>query len=142
VNNSPVCVDASFLIRLVVDAEDQLVATRWWTWSDEKRHVIAPTLLLYEVVNALHQYYKHGYLSETTVQTHLETVCSLSIVLHADADLHVQALMLARQYALPATYDAHYVALAERMGAQLWTLDQRLYRSVGHLPWVHTIEPD
>ncbi len=41
---------------------------------------------------------------------------------------------------LPATYDAHYLALAEHLGCELWTDDQRLLRQVAtSLPFVRWI---
>jgi hypothetical protein len=40
--------------------------------------------------------------------------------------LYQQALALADAYALPAAYDAHYAALAQILGCNLWTDDQRL----------------
>ena len=62
---------------------------------------------------------------------------SLPIELRTDADLHVRATDLAARFGLPAAYDAHYLALAERLGAPLWTTDRRLVNSVqAALPWV------
>ncbi len=44
---------------------------------------------------------------------------------------------LAHQYGLPAAYDAHYLALAEREGCEYWTTDERLWNAVkAQLPWV------
>ncbi|MBF2021886.1 MAG: type II toxin-antitoxin system VapC family toxin [Hydrococcus sp. C42_A2020_068] len=46
----------------------------------------------------------------------------LGIRFYGDADLHRQALKIAQHYNIPATYDAHYLALAERLGIELWTV--------------------
>lgn len=47
------------------------------------------------------------------------------------------ALALANQFNLSATYDAHYLALAERKGCEYWTADERLWNVVKtQLPWV------
>lgn len=44
---------------------------------------------------------------------------------------------LAHQFNLPATYDPHYLALAEREGCEYWTADARLWNTVkGKLAWV------
>jgi predicted nucleic acid-binding protein len=34
-----------------------------------------------------------------------------------------------------AAYDGFYLALAESLGCELWTMDERLHNAVG-LPWV------
>ena len=45
-----------------------------------------------------------------------------------------------RQLSLPATYDAHYLALAEWLGGEFWTADGPLARTVQPvLPWVHLV---
>ena len=37
-------------------------------------------------------------------------------------------------------HGAHYLALAEALGADLWTADLRLVKTVGEiLPWVHRL---
>ena len=40
-----------------------------------------------------------------------------------------------------AAYDSFYLALAETMGADLWTVDRRLSAAVD-LPWVRALEPE
>ncbi len=46
------------------------------------------------------------------------------------------------RYNLPATYDAHYLALAEWMEIDLWTADMRLVNSLKpfKVKWVKGIE--
>jgi predicted nucleic acid-binding protein len=98
---------------------------------------VAPALLNYEVANALYRYEKAGELTQEEVQQALDTVLALPIQLIGDHALHVEAVLLARRAGLPATYDAHYLALAERLGAEFWTADRKLVRQVGAaLPWV------
>jgi len=52
----------------------------------------------------------------------------LEIELHCELDIHHQAFRMAQELALPAAYEAHYLALAKRLGAALWIADQRLAR--------------
>jgi predicted nucleic acid-binding protein len=50
-------------------------------------------------------------------------------------------LDLADRFALPAAYDAHYLALADWLGGEFWTADRRLAKAVGEaLPWVRLVE--
>ena len=51
------------------------------------------------------------------------------------ADLD-RAFELARRYDNWPVYDFVYVALAERLGTELYTADDRLRARLAHLPWV------
>ena len=93
--NSPTCVDASLVLRLVVDPSAQAVHELWNRWDAEGRAIASPTLLFYEVSNALHQYQRRGLLSGPAVRLALEAALSLPIRLHGGPELHRQALDLA-----------------------------------------------
>lgn len=72
----------------------------------------------------------------------LQYAIRLPIDLIIDSSLHAEAAEIAIEFDLAAAYDAHYLALSERLAAEFWTCDKRLYNSVHHsLPWVHYIEP-
>jgi predicted nucleic acid-binding protein len=138
--NSWLCVDANLVIRLVADPKDESVRRLWEQWDVEKRQLAAPTLLYYEVTNALYRYQKQGLMSTSAVRLALKAAFSLPLRLHGEADLHWQALDLAERFSLPAAYDAHYLALAEWLGGEFWTADRRLARAVQTtLPWVHLV---
>jgi len=137
-SNSSLCVDANLVIRLVADPRDETIARLWEQWDGAKRQLIAPVLLYYEVTNALYRYQKQGLMSGTAVRLALQAALALNIQLYGDASLHQRALELAERLSLPAAYDAHYLALAERLEAELWTVDRRLVQMVqAALPWVH-----
>jgi len=129
--NSPICVDASVVVSLVLRSDAGVSAVELWRrWDADGRVVAAPSLLFYEVCNVLHRYVVRGDLSAEDARDALDAVLSLSLDVHADADLHREALALARRHQLPAAYDAHYLAVAERLHAELWTADRRLYDRV------------
>lgn len=68
----------------------------------------------------------------------LQIALDMPFAVYHDASLHRRALQMAERFSLPATYDAHYLALAERMGAAFWTADRRLYRATqAELAWVN-----
>jgi len=140
--NSPVCVDASFVIRLLESASPDSIPVRLWVeWHEAERPVVAPTLLYYEITNALHRYVAHGMLSPQEAAELLDMALKLDLTLYGDAELHRRALKLAETLSLPAAYDAHYLALAERLGAEFWTADKRLMRAVQEtMPWVRLLE--
>ena len=139
--NSPVCVDASVVVRLLIDTPETVrVEALWDGWAAAERLIVAPSLLYYEVTNALYRYQKSGFLGQSAVQQALEAALALPLRLYAEADLHWRALELAGRLSLPAAYDAHYLALAEWLGAEFWTGDGRLARTVqAALPWVHVV---
>ena len=137
----PTCIDASLVVRFVA-IDDQAVLGLWRRWRDEGALLSAPTLLRYEVTNALHRMRRAGQLSNDATQNGLRAAMALPIRIHGDEGLHDAALDFADRFRLSAAYDAHYLALADRLGAEFWTADQRLFNSVRHaLPWVQLVGP-
>jgi len=58
--------------------------------------------------------------------------------------LHRRAIDLADQLHQEAAYDAHYLSLADIMGCDLWTADERFYRTASPsfklVKWIGEIE--
>jgi predicted nucleic acid-binding protein len=136
-----VCVDATLVIRRVAFPEDEPVQRLWDRWEVEKTGLIAPALLFYEVTNGLYRYQKQGWLKPETIAVLLDAALSLPIHLISDTDLHRQARNIAERYSLSATCDAHYLAVCERMGVELWTNDQRLVNTLKpfQVEWVKQV---
>ena len=131
-------VDASLVVRLLVDTEDDRLPAQWREWHEAGRLFAAPSLLFYEVTNTLYQYQRHGYLSAETGREALSAALGLPIQTHYDTDLHDLSYQFAGRFGLSATYDAHYLALAEHLGGEFWTADRRLVRAVqAELAWVN-----
>lgn len=134
------CVDASVIVRLLIDRADHPVQTLWQSWQEGTTTIVAPALLLYEVTNALYQQQRQGIFSPEAVELMVATARSLPIRLHADSDLHRDAHRLATELNLPATYDAHYLATAALNNATFWTSDKKLVALVGgKLDWVRYV---
>ncbi|MCA9954127.1 MAG: type II toxin-antitoxin system VapC family toxin [Anaerolineales bacterium] len=133
------CPDASVLVRFLISGEPgSAIATLWEGWLEAGYSLIAPTLIFYEVNNVLHQYVRHGQLTSHEAEAAFQLSFNLNIVTMMDVNLHQRALQMAQMLQLPATYDAHYLALAERMGAEFWTLDGKLVNKVNsQLSWVN-----
>jgi predicted nucleic acid-binding protein len=125
--NSPVCVDANLVVALLVQS-DSPVQRYWQEWIKDQRTLISPALMPFEVVNALHQYWRHNQLPADIVQDLIKVFHSLPLHVQTHPQLHERAASLAREARLAATYDAHYVALAQLFDGELWTLDARLQR--------------
>jgi predicted nucleic acid-binding protein len=123
---------------VVGDNHEASIVKLWQKWHQAGRLLVAPTLLYYEVCNALHRYAIHQVLLPEEAAEALEAALDLDVILYGEAGLHRRALEIAERFSLPAAYDAHYLALAEELGAEFWTADQRLLQAVsGTLPWVH-----
>ncbi len=94
----------------------------------------APTLLLYEVTNAVLQARRRGRISDEQAEGILASLERLGIVL--EPVTWQQMLPLATRFDRSA-YDAAYLALAEMTGRHLITADSRLYNAVcEHLDYV------
>jgi len=135
------CVDASVVVRLVLSGEgDAAVAELWRGWLESGAAPTAPALLGYEVTNALRRYVASGVLEPAEGAAALAAALGLGIELIGDDELHREALALADRLGLAATYDAHYLAVAERLGDGFFTGDAGLVRQVGDtLPAVHLV---
>lgn len=102
--------------------------------------IVAPPLLPCEVANVIRQRMRQGQVRLDEARALLAQFLALPINLQAPEALYDRTLVLADEYHLPAVYDACYVALAELLGATLWTADRRLLRALSNkLPFVRWI---
>ncbi len=134
-----VVVDASLAVKWLVREEhtDKALAILR-AWHDEEVTPTAPHLLPFEVANALHRKVFRGQLSVGDSVRLILQLLGSRLELHQTSGLHARALELASELQQGAVYDAHYLALAEEFGCELWTADQRFYRAVSaHLENVH-----
>lgn len=138
-----VVVDTSIVLKWVLDEPDSSTALALLTrWINEEIVIQAPALLTYEVANALFQRVRKGEMTAGEAWRALEDVLFPELVLNfiEYTELSKRAITLAQQYNLPATYDAHYLALAEHKNCEYWTADSRLCNAVSDkLPWVHQL---
>ncbi len=140
---SVVVVDTNIMVKWVVNMPDSGAAKALLTdWINEGITVLAPALLTYEACNTLYKYVRAGHISLEDALQGLDQVILPGIKLDfsAETTFNNQALKLAYQFKLPATYDAYYLALAEREKCEFWTSDTRLWKAVHNtLPWVHSL---
>lgn len=139
--STPICVDANIIVRLVAPDPDRDIQPMWQQWRVSGAEIIAPTLLRFEVVNAIHRRQVAGQISRSLAEDLVSTALDMPITYINEPWLHLDALRLAGSLGLPASYDAHYVALAQHFGATLWTADKRLYNAVhAHLDFVRLVD--
>jgi predicted nucleic acid-binding protein len=113
----------------------------WEKWHREGHSIVAPTLLFYEVSSVLRQYVARGELRLDEALKGLQAAVELDIAVYGDRGLNERALQMAEHLSLPTLHDAYYLALAETLDAEFWTVDAQLADLVASaLPWVHRIE--
>jgi len=123
---------------LVTDPADGPIDMLWAGWRATPEAFAAPALLRYEITNALYRLGRYGRLRSSAVEEALASALNIPIQLHDEPGLHLEATRIAQRFNLPAAYDAHYLALAERLAVEFWTADRRLEQAVASaLPWVH-----
>ena len=146
--NGVVVVDGSLAFKWLVEEEHSPHAqSLLQSWERQDVRLAAPHLLPFEVANALHQRVVRGELSVIGAGDLIGSLLSSRLELHQTANLHARALELARHLSQGAVYDAHYLALAEQFGCELWTADQKFYRAAGssvdNVRWIGEIsEPE
>ena len=139
--SSFVVVDASLAFKWLVREEhtDKALAILR-EWQSEDVVPAAPHLLPFEVSNALHKRVTRGELSVEGAVDLIGNLLTSEIELHQPWNLHGKALETAGRFGQAAAYDAHYLALAESLDCELWTADEKFYRSVrqetGQVRWI------
>lgn len=132
------CLDASFLVNVLIGALDDEHAALWETWQGEGRPMVAPTLLRFETTNALYWLRWGARIDEVQLQLALRALSAMPITYVDDHELGREALSIAYSFDVITLHAAYYVALAARHGADLWTSDERVYNDFSwRLPWVH-----
>jgi len=134
-------VDASVVVDLVApdvggDAPARLLFGKWAAQGTEPA---APGLLWLETSNALLTGIRRGRWSGAdadAAQAMLERIPLQRSDIASDL---ARAFELARRYDNWPVYDMVYVALAERLGTELITADQRLRDRLAHVGWVRDV---
>jgi predicted nucleic acid-binding protein len=136
-------VDASLIAALVLPLPYSDQATqRIMAWKRAGLELLAPVLLEYEIAAILRKAVVAQWLTTDLAVEAIGRVLALSIrCLAPTAHLHERALRWADRLGHSKAYDAHYLALAEQEGIELWTADRRLANGSQQAGarWVHWI---
>ncbi len=135
-----VVADASVVLKWQLDDEDcipQAMALRDDYYARGAVNVIAPYLLIYEVVNGIATAARRKRVAPDKAMEALSNLMALGIELREVEPLRV--LEVALRYNL-AAYDAAYFVLAEAEKCDLWTGDRAFYQALkGESSWVKWI---
>lgn len=125
---STVCLDTSLIVRMYdpESIEHPQVEALWDRWLEQRVRLVAPTLMRYELTNAVFRPVRLGRGEAERALDIIRSVEQLPIQYFESVDLNVAAFELALSLQLTAAYDAHYIALAMQERAALYTADKRL----------------
>jgi predicted nucleic acid-binding protein len=139
-----VVVDASIALKWVIKESDSDKAQALLDeWSNRKTILLAPALITYEITNILYQNVRKNEIALERAKSALEDIMLIGMEFDIPQDYRLgrRAIELAHKFGIKATYDSHYLALAEREGCELWTADTKMWRAVkGELNWVRWLE--
>ncbi len=131
-----IVIDASLVVDLVTAKKRAVEISK--LLEVQSQDVFAPELLDIEVLHALRKLQNLKQMSEAD--------CSTSIALYEKMPIKrmTHASLLTRIWELGfnmSPYDAAYIALAENLGAELWTSDPKFSRTPGHSVSVRVFLP-
>ncbi len=138
-----VVIDANLVAAVVLPLPYSDRAMQMLTeWKRAGVGLFAPLLMEYEVAAILRRAVVAGWLTDDAAVEAMGMILALNIrCLPPTPGLHEQALHWAQRLGHSKTYDAHYLALAEQEGLEMWTADRRLAngaRQVG-VSWVRWV---
>lgn len=134
-------VDASLALKWVVVEQDSADARELLhEWESANAQPTVPSWFSCELANVLFRFVLRGDLTRAEGQANEDVVMQLVTVAGDDPADARRAMEIAKQAGQKAVYDSQYVALAERLGCELWTADERFVRAAGAVfPFVRSL---
>ncbi len=136
-----ICIDANVAVKWVLPEEHAETALALFTDAAQAHQpIVVPPLFPIEATNIIRRQAPKRNIPLEEARRLLERFFTFPVTLSNPPSLHLTAFDIAVTYNLPATYDAHYVALAQLLGCAFWTADQRLINALaGRLTFVRWI---
>lgn len=122
-------IDASLAVRGVLPLQhSQRVTDLLEEWLEAGIKIAVPGLWLLEVTSTIHRLLMQRQISREEAEAVLEALLGLPVeMFQEDADLCRKAFVWASQLEHFAIYDSVYLALSERLNADFYTADKRLF---------------
>ena len=136
-------VDANLIASLFLPLPfSKPAAQKIASWKQKGVSLYSPTLLLYELSTVFRKAIVTGYISSELASSALDQLMRLGVVtIPPTLTIQETALRYAEVLGQSKAYDAHYLAVAKQLQAQLWTADRRLANAATEagLEWVRWI---
>ena len=140
---STIVVDANLAVWAIVPVAAPVDAIGLFAdWHRQGLRVVAPALWLAECASAVRRGVYAGALSEEEGRTALEDLFALEVeTLPLTLQQTRSAFEWAARLGQAQVYDGFYLALAQELGAELWTGDRRLAHGAQQVGagWVHGV---
>jgi predicted nucleic acid-binding protein len=139
-SSSALVIDAGIGFRLVVPhAEQPKLRNQVAQAYREGVRIYAPTLWRYELTTIFTKAVHFQQMTIEEARSGLQLALELTIELvQPDSSLTLLAFGWTERLGRAAAYDSFYLALAERLGCELWTVDRRLVNAT-NLAWVRDV---
>jgi predicted nucleic acid-binding protein len=139
-----VCDSGIILATLLKERHTDHAEALLTRWKDTDFALAVPYLFGYEMIAAIRKHVVRGTLSAAEGLLARQKALSINVTYYFDNDLLKTAFNLATRLNRPTAYDSQYLALAERLGCEFWTADERLYNatqsSLGYVRWLGAMD--
>lgn len=127
----PVVVDTSLALKWVRTEVYTAEAIALRDASFQLRDAIAaPSLLLYEATNTLFGFARDRFMTWTEAELAIDDLLATLQLQIAPASVAKRAIEITRLTNQTYSYDTQFLALAEHLGCDLWTADERFQRAM------------
>lgn len=134
-------IDAGIAFKLIAPhPRQQLYIDVVAQWQQAGYQLCAPTLWAYEVASTFTKMVHFGHLSAGTGHEGLRLAYQLGVQLVSpNEEQALKAFRWTERLQRAAAYDSFYLALAETLGCEFWTVDKRLVNAAAQ-SWVRLVE--
>jgi predicted nucleic acid-binding protein len=144
-----IVVDASLAVKWALQESDTAEAEHLLQiWLDQGVELLGPSWYACEASNVLFQRVRGAQIDAEKARLDLLDLLGLITVTDYEPAVAIRALALAIQLGQRATYDCHYLALAEYLDCEYWTADLRFWTATRvafpRVRWIGeaALEPD